>query len=157
MTKSWITTGSTTVEAVVNPIIAACERGFIPDQIHFLENPETADTVDAAIDIATTTVTAYGGEEPEIELTSIDDETEFHLIHDHIHEAIQSTKAAEGEAAVDITPGRKFMSSIAFTAGMQYNADHVYYLYIHSSDFHGQVYPDMPRTATRLFDFTEEL
>lgn len=156
MTDAWITTGSTNLEAVVNPINAACESGFVPDRLYIVENPGTTDVVDDALEVATATITAYGGDEPEIEFTRIDDEIEFGRIHDHIHDAITETQEEGGQAAVDITPGRKFMSAIAFTAGMRYDADHVYYLYVTSDAFYGQGYPDMPRTSTRLFDFTEE-
>jgi hypothetical protein len=157
MTNSWITTGSTNLEAVVNPINAACESGFVPDRLYVMENPGTTEVVDDALEVATATITAYGGDEPEIEFTTIDDEIEFERIHDHIHDAITETHEESGEAAVDITPGRKFMSAISFTAGMRYDADHVFYLYVTSNDHYGQVYPDMPRTATHLFDFQEEL
>lgn len=33
----WVTNGSTTLKAIVNPINAACEQGFVPDRLHILE------------------------------------------------------------------------------------------------------------------------
>jgi hypothetical protein len=155
--NAWITTGSTNLESVVNPLNAACEHGYVPDQLYILENPGTTDVMDDAIDLATTIVTEYGGDEPEIELTALDTETAFDRIHTYIRDAIQTTHEDDGTVAVDITPGRKFMSAIAFTAGVRYDADHIYYLYICSTDYYGQSYPEMPRTAAQLYDFTEEL
>jgi len=38
-TRIWITNASTNVEAVVNPVLAACDVGYVPDRIHLLENP----------------------------------------------------------------------------------------------------------------------
>lgn len=157
MTRGWITTSSTHVEAIVNPVNAACDRGFVPDRLYVIENPGVTEQVDRALDVISRIVTEYGGDEPAIELTSLERDVEFGRIHDHIREAIAEVDEEGGEVAVDITPGRKFMSAIAFTAGIQYDADHVYYLYITSAGYFGQSYPEMPRTAMRLYDFTEEL
>jgi hypothetical protein len=47
------------------------------------------------------------------------------------------------------------MSAIAFQAGMQFGADHVFYLYVDSSDYYDRVYPDLPRTGNELVDFSK--
>jgi len=40
MVDAWLTTMSTNLEAVINPLlIAACEEGFSPDELYVLENP----------------------------------------------------------------------------------------------------------------------
>jgi hypothetical protein len=54
-----------------------------------------------------------------------------------------------------VTPGRKFMSAIAFQAGIQFDADHVFYLYIVNNQFYGRLYPDVPRPMVELVDFQE--
>lgn len=113
--------------------------------------------VSRALDVSAAAIDAYDGEEPEIHLTTIDHETEFDRIRTHIKEAIEAVHESGGEVAVDITPGRKFMSAIAFAAGFRYEADHVFYFYHESSTFYGHVYPEMPRTASKLYDFTEVL
>jgi CRISPR/Cas system-associated protein Csm6 len=61
-------------------------------------------------------------------------DTEFDRIHEYIRVTIEEVDDEAGEVAVDIRPGRKFMSAIAFAAGIRYGADHVYYLYLHSSE-----------------------
>lgn len=157
MTRAWITNSSTHVEAMVNPINAACQEGYVPDTLYMLENPGVTEAVDQAIELATAVIESYGGETPEIELTTLERDTEFDRILEHITSAIEAVKEGGGEVAVDITPGRKFMSAIAFAAGLEYDADHVYYFYIQSADFHGMSYPDMPRTAAQLYDFAEVL
>lgn len=157
MGRAWVTTSSTNVEAMVNSLTAACHEGFVPDALYVVENPGVADEVARALDLASTIVTAYGGDDPEIHVTALADETEFDRIHAHIRDAIETVHDEGGEVAVDITPGRKFMSAIAFAAGMRYDADHVYYFHLDETDFFGQLYPGMPRTAARLYDFREEL
>ena len=59
------------------------------------------------------------------------------------------------EVAVDITPGRKLMSAIAFAVGMEYDADHVFYFYISSEEYFDLLYPEIPRSAANLYDFSE--
>ena len=58
-------------------------------------------------------------------------------------------------AAVDVTPGRKFMSAIAFQAGIKYDAEHVFYLYLPEGQFYGRIFPDVPNRALDLIDFQE--
>lgn len=142
---------------MVNSLNAACEQGFVPDQLYVIENPGVEDQVSRALELATTIITAYDGDEPEIHLTTLETEVAFDRILSHVRDAIDEIHAEGGEVAVDITPGRKFMSAIAFAAGMRYDADHVYYFYLRSTEFFGHLYPDMPRTASHLYDFTEEL
>ena len=127
----------------------------MPDTIYVMKNPEVADAVQDSLSIATEIIEAYGGDEPKIHITSIEDETAFELIHDHVRNAITEVNDAGGSAAVDITPGRKFMSAIAFIAGMQYEADHVYYFYLSASQHYGRLYPNIPRSAVQLIDFRE--
>jgi hypothetical protein len=100
-------------------------------------------------------VIEYGGDAPELSATRLDEETDFQRIVEHFREPISRLHDDGGTAAVDVTPGRKFMSAIAFQAGMQFEADHVYYLYISNNQFYGRLYPDVPRPVTEFIDFTE--
>lgn len=157
MQRAWVTASSTHVVSMVNPITAACERGFVPDRLYFLDSPGASQQIQDALDVATTVITEYGGGEPEIRLTSLDEDDEYERIHAHFRDAINEVHDEEGRAAVDITPGRKYMSAIAFTTGMQYDADHVYYMYLEDVDDYGPSYAQEPRTASTLVDFTEVL
>lgn len=156
MTRYWVTTGSTNPEAVVNPLAAACtEWEYVPTRIHLLGNPGVADKLDRIVDLSTTIVEAYGGDTPEIKQTSLDSETEFEAVVGHFQAAIEAARNEGGEVVVDITPGRKFMSAIAFQAGIRFEADRVCYLHVHSGRLFGRIYADLPRSATTLYDFTE--
>jgi hypothetical protein len=154
MTDYWITTGSTHPEAVVNPLAAACtEREYVPDEVRVLDNPGVHDQVARTVELLETVVDAHGGTTA-VETTRLDDETEFRAVVDHFQSGIEAAGAGD-TVAFDVTPGRKFMSAIAFQAGFQFEADHVFYLHVASGDLFGRVYPDLPKTATTLYDFLE--
>jgi hypothetical protein len=154
MTRHWVTTGSTHAEAVVNPLAAACTvEGYVPDEVHFLANPGVQGTIDRIVDLSETVIRAFDGD-PTMHVTDLETETDFPAIVDHFRAAVEAADDSDS-VAIDVTPGRKFMSAIAFQAGMQFGADHVFYLLVDSGDLFGRVYADLPRTATTLYDFQE--
>ncbi len=153
MDRQWLTIASPTTEAVVNPLLAACEAGYIPDSIQIVSNPTVEDDIESVVPFLKTAVAEYDGDVT-INLRTITEETAFAEIVEFFRDGIQQA-GDEELVAVDITPGRKFMSAIAFQAGIQYGADHVFYLLLDSGEFYGQVYPDIPRPAVDLIDFTE--
>lgn len=98
MEQYWVTTGSTNVEAVVNPLAAAWrEWGYLPDYIYLLSNPGVETQLDRITELATTIVEAYGGETPTIKCTSLDSETDFQAIVEHFRSAIEAAEDADGE------------------------------------------------------------
>jgi len=157
-----VSSGSTTIEAMVNPIAAACagdgiEEAYVPDTVHFLNNPGLGDAISEASAISRTILEQYGVDDPTIETTYIEHETGFNGIVSHFQTAIEDAHTAGANVAVDVTPGRKFMSVIAFNAGTTYDADHVFYFYLTSSEYYSRVYPEIPKPAVELYDFTEVL
>ncbi|SEP07106.1 hypothetical protein SAMN05216388_10316 [Halorientalis persicus] len=152
----WITTASPTIEAVVNPLTAACTgAGYVPDVVRILDNPTVRESSARAAELAGEIVAAHAGEEPDIDRITIDSEREFEAIVDYHRHAVNDAHDDGATVAIDVTPGRKFMSAIAFQAGIQFGADHVYYLHLHSSDYYNRVYPEIPRPGVDLVDFTE--
>ena len=154
MERVWITNGSTSIPPVVNPLTAACDQGYVPTHIHILDNPHIVDVTESVETMMKTVVTAHDGDEPEITVETIDDELDFEGILSYLRSAIQTGKAADSEVAVDVTPGRKFWSSISFRAGFEYGADHIYYVHVPGAYF-GELYPTIPRPSMELIDFTE--
>ena len=153
MDRHWLTIASPTTEAMTNPLLAACEDGYVPDSIRILSNPTVQENVAPVVPFLETVVDAYDGDVT-IDVHTVSEETAFAEIVAFFRSGIE--EAAENkQVAVDITPGRKFMSAIAFQAGVRYGADHVFYLLLDSSEFYGQVFPDIPRPAVELIDFTE--
>jgi hypothetical protein len=100
-------------------------------------------------------VVEYGNDTPRITVTSADSETDFDQIVDHYRAPVVAASETEGMAAVDVTPGRKFMSAIAFQVGIKYDADHVFYLYLSEGQFYGRIFPDVPNRVLDLIDFQE--
>ncbi|SEW01477.1 CRISPR-associated ring nuclease [Halobacterium jilantaiense] len=156
MTRHWVTCGTPTTPGILNPLIAACDGGYVPDEVHVLSNPPVADDVEEAVTLMEETVAAYGGD-TETDVHELVSETDFESIVDYYQSCIEAATTAGDEIAIDVTPGRKFMSAIAFQAGIQFGADHVYYFHRKAGRYRGRFYPEMPRTASDLIDFTEVL
>lgn len=160
MTDIWLTTMSTNPEAVVNPLAAACRDGFVPDALHVLKNPGVGEQFEEFVTMMETTVAAHGetvddeAGHPTVQTTSIAAETDFRAIVEHFRDPIRAADE-DDRVAVDVTPGRKFMSALAFQSGVQFGADHVFYLYVSNTQFYGRLYPDMPRPTSELVDFVE--
>ena len=153
MDRHWLTIASPTTEAMTNPLFAACEDGYVPDSIRILSNPTVQDDISPVVPFLEDIIDEYDVEAT-VDVHSISEETAFAEIVAFFRDGIERV-GDDGEVAVDITPGRKFMSAIAFQAGVRYDADHVFYLLLDSSEFYGQVLPDIPRPAIELIDFTE--
>jgi len=153
MDRAWVTSMSPNVEAVANPLAAACESGYVPDEIYILGNPGLSSYLDSVTSVLERIVVEYGSKTPEITVTNLDNETEFGRIVEHYRTPVLSAHETDGTVAVDVTPGRKFMSAIAFQAGIQYDADHVFYLYLSEGQFYGRIFPDVPNQALDLIDF----
>lgn len=157
MDRVWITNGSTTVAPIVNTLNAACLDGYLPTDIHLLENAGIDTVTEAAASQMKTIVTASGGDEPTVSRHAIDDELDFEAIATYLTSTIEEGEEADAEIAIDVTPGRRFWAIIAFQAGNQFDVDHLYYGHILSDEFYGTPYPNIPRTAMHLVDFTEVL
>ncbi len=162
MDQVWISSGSTTIEAIVNPIAAACvgdgvTEQYVPDTVYFLDNPGLGDSIETASELTQTILRQHGIDDPTVEVVTIEHETDFDGIVGHYRSAIETAQAADAEVAVDVTPGRKFMSVIAFNAGTTFGVDHIFYFYLKSSEYYSHIYPNIPKPAAELYDFTEVL
>lgn len=155
MDTCWLTIASPTTEAVTNPLIAACDKGIVPDEIQLLSNPGMDDAVSVLRPLLVDIIAEYNVEAT-VRVHSITGETQYNEIVSFFVDGIKNARKQSASVAIDFTPGRKFMSAIAFQAGLQYNADHVFYLHLQATDY-GHSYPDIPRTNAELVDFTEEV
>jgi hypothetical protein len=142
---------------VVNSLNAACEEGYVPDTLCLLVNPKVTDQVGRITALSEAIVEAYGGGELDVRLTYLEEETDFGGVVDHYRDAIAGARDGGERVAVDVTPGRKYMSAIAFQAGIQFEADHVFYLLVESNRYYSLLYPEIPRSGLDLIDFAEEL
>lgn len=68
--RHWVTTASPTIEAVVNPLTAACtEAGYVPDVVRILDSPGVREDAEQAAALVEAIVAAHGGEDPTVEFT----------------------------------------------------------------------------------------
>lgn len=156
MAKIWVTNGTPTMPAMLNPLTAACDRGYVPDEAHVLSNPGVVDSVAQATERFQVVIEAFGGD-PDVSSYALETETDFPDIIEFYRSSIETAQERGNTVAVDVTPGRKFMSAIAFQAGFKFEADHVFYFHRKAGGYYGKFYPEIPRTATELIDFTEVL
>lgn len=156
MADIWVTNGTPTMPGILNPLTAACHQGYVPDEVRVLSNPGVAEYVAQATDRFEVIIDAYGGD-ADVSIHELDHETDFHDIIEFYQSTIDAALEHDDTIAVDVTPGRKFMSAIAFQAGFKFDADHVFYFHRKAGGYHGQYYAEIPRTATDLIDFTEVL
>jgi len=156
MARIWVTNGTPTMPGILNPVTAACDGGYVPDEVWVLSNPGVADYVAEATERFEVIIDAYGGE-ADVSTHNLDDETNFRGIIEFYRSTIEAARENGDTIAVDVTPGRKFMSAIAFQSGFKFDADHVYYFHRKSGGYYGQFYAEIPRTATDLIDFKEVL
>ena len=156
MAQIWLTNGTPTMPGILNPLTAACDRGYIPDKARVLSNPGVADSVAEATDRFELIVKAYGGD-ADVSDYELEDETDFRSIIEFYRSTIETARESGDTIAVDVTPGRKFMSAIAFQAGFKFGADHVFYFHRKAGGYYGKYYAEIPRTATDLIDFKEVL
>ncbi|WP_206425088.1 CRISPR-associated ring nuclease [Halosimplex salinum] len=156
MARIWVTNGTPTMPGILNPLMAACDRGFVPEELWVLSNPGVANPVSDATDRFEVIIEAYGGD-ADVSVHNLDHETDFRGIIEFYRSTIETARENGDTVAVDVTPGRKFMSAIAFQAGFKFDADHVFYFHRKAGGYYGQFYVEIPRTATDLIDFKEVL
>ena len=161
--KIWITTVGKSVYAVVNTLWAACkEEGYIPERIYFIYNDEVKENLGRVKKIAKALVESYGAENPEINEIKAE-ETNFTEFAKKLGEIIKREKALGNEVAVDMTPGRKFMSAFAMYSGVskevRHRTDRIYYLHLSDFDFRyvDKAYPKIPFNKQKLYEMKRSL
>lgn len=157
MTRLWLTNGTPTLPGILNPLTAACDEGYVPERVRLLTNPGVEEPVARACDRAEAVLEAYGVADPDVGTHDIAAETDFADIVAFYRSRIEAATERGDPVAVDVTPGRKFMSAIGFQAGVRYGADRVLYFHRRGGAYDGRLYPEIPRTAADLIDFTEVL
>jgi len=139
--KYWISFIGSSPFAVINTIWAACKvDNYCPDKFVFLVNKKLKqEWIDAVISWVPLILSEYSSKAPAIILHEFK-ETDFSTIKDTYEELVCSFKE-KGQVAIDITPGRKYMSAIAMEAGISRNADHIYYLHLKDYRYENSPYP----------------
>lgn len=154
----WISTIGYSPFAVINTLWAACSQDkecYIPDKIFFLVNKNLKCENITRVHVWTAELLkAYGISDPVLENVEIE-EDDFEGIEKTISSLIEQS-LKNGNVAIDITPGRKFMSTIAMYSGIKKNAKHVYYLHLKEQKYEHEPFALIPMPFQKLFDLKKE-
>ncbi len=160
--RVWITVVGMSPFAVVNPLWAACRQdNFVPERIYLLVNEKVKKkgNVDRVREILDTLISEFGirAEIKEVEA----EETDFKRFAETIGGILKEEKQAGSEVAVDMTPGRKFMSAFAMYLGIGESvadkADRVYYLHLIDTSYMDKPYIEIPLPKQELFEMKSYL
>jgi len=145
--KVWITAIGTSVFAVVNPLWAACilDR-FVPSRVHLLKNSRVEHNVPEVRDWMTRILNTNGVEPEFVEHEG--DEDNMSAFADLLREVIRSEVG--NEVAIDMTPGRKFMSACAMAAGVKIGVSKLYYLHLYETAYQNKPFVLIPLSHQRL-------
>ena len=152
--RVWISIVGKSVFAVVNPLWACCREGYVPDRIYLMTDTTLLDNFERARNIISAVVAEHG-KSAEIICRRFT-ETDFDGILSTLREIIRVEKERGSEVAVDMTPGRKFMSAIMMSSGFGAEgrrADRIYYLYLEDERRYGnRPWMRIPAPYQRLYE-----
>jgi len=160
--RVWITTVGKSPFAVVNPIWMVCRRGeFIPERVYLIWNEAVADVKKAVENNVRVILRNYGVDEPEI----IADESvkvredDFKRFKEILKRICDKELDEGNEVAIDMTPGRKFMSALSMGLGFRKNkpVHRVYYLHLADQRYQGEPLIKIPFALQKLYDMRREL
>lgn len=161
MMRVWITTVGKSPFAVVNPIWMVCRTGeFIPERVYLIWNEAVEEERDIVKDLTEVILKSYGISEPEIiadESVKVREEDFQRFMNLLI--AIRDKELHEGnEVAIDMTPGRKFMSALSMGLGFSSKHIHrVYYLHLSDQRYTNVPLILIPFKLQKLYEMRREL
>ncbi|KCZ73383.1 hypothetical protein ANME2D_00449 [Candidatus Methanoperedens nitroreducens] len=156
--KVWITTVGSSPFAVINTLWAACElEGYVPEKLYLVANGKVEQEVKVVNEWTKRIIEAYG-EDAIIERIHAD-EVDFINFSRILSSCITEEKKKGNEVAVDMTPGRKFMSAFSMSNGLAENgADRVYYLHLSDvTKYKNRPFIEIPANEQRLYDMKKVL
>ena len=159
--KVWITAVGKSPFAVINPIWMSCKSGeFIPERVYMIWNENVSHQrklVERGVSII---LKRHGVRDPEIiadKRTKVkeNDFTGFKSLL----EMIRDKELERGsEIAVDMTPGRKFMSALLMGLGFgRRTVQRVYYLHLSDERYLNTPLPLIPVKIQKLYEMRSEL
>lgn len=153
--KAWISIIGSSPFAVINTIWAACKlEEYIPEKVLFIVNRNLKEeNIKAVHSWTEELLKSYGIKNPVFESREVE-EDDFGQIEDTFRCNISRLKH-EGPVAVDITPGRKYMSAIAMHCGLAEGASHAYYLHLKDFQYQDEPFPLIPIQKQQLIDMKE--
>ena len=151
--KSWITTIGPSPFAVINTFWAAADRDdWVPDRIYLVYNDYTKEFLPGISAVMERIILEYDGDRPEIYCKCVD-ENDLAGVFKTYKGIISQERKLGNEIAIDITPGRKYMSAFSLYAGLKEGSiDKIYYIHIRGRKFMNRPYPLIPVSYCELED-----
>ena len=159
--RVWITTVGWSYFAVINTLWAACfneKEKFIPDKIILLNNGEQNERIRENVLIVEKwmkkILLEYGREDIEIDKININ-ENNIKEYHDILKNLIE--KYQDSEIAIDMAPGRKYMSSIAMGLALTNRkiVNKLYYLHLEIQGYQDSPFIKIPLPFQNLINILE--
>ena len=159
--KVWISTVGWSPFAVINPLWAACyfnRENFVPEKVILLNNQNQNESVKKNYGIVeawlTRIINEYGVREPIIESVEAN-ESNMKEYAQTFQQVIE--KHLKDEIAIDMTPGRKFMSGIAmwYASQPKSNIAKLYYLQLWGRKYQNVPFIKIPMVNQKLINIKE--
>ncbi|MEM3466436.1 MAG: hypothetical protein QW566_08205 [Candidatus Jordarchaeales archaeon] len=152
MLDVWVASVSVSSPAVFNGLWFVAERyGFVPDRVYLLWNESVVGQLEAVRRAIGCLGGTYGRRVEVVADESVRVyEEDIDGFRRKVGELLKSLGGV-GRVVVDITPGRKFMSSLMLAAGMEH-ADHVVYLFLRDLGYADSYLFHIPFSLQKLVD-----
>lgn len=159
--KVWISTVGWSSFAVINPLWAACfleQEYFIPEKVVLLNNATKNETIRKNCQIVKSWIEQilkeYDVEKPIFKFVNADEDNmnEFTEVFKQ-----QFQKYKNDTVAIDMTPGRKFMSSIAMSIAIKNKVEKLYYLHLWGREYQDLPFIKIPLINQKLINIMELL
>lgn len=156
--KVWITTVGSSPFAVINTLWAACELdGYVPQKVYLVANGKVENEVKVVNDWIERILKGYGSVAIIERIHA--DEVDFMNFSRILSTRIIEEKKKGNQVAVDMTPGRKFMSAFSMFNGLAKDgADRVYYLHLGDvTKYKNYSFMEIPANEHKLYDMKKVL
>ncbi|EHP84224.1 hypothetical protein [Methanotorris formicicus] len=163
--KVWITTIGSSPYAVFSTLwFAVVKDSFIPNKIYLLWNNKVEKNKETLKNYIETLSKAYNINIQINEDYKVNEE-DFKTFANALKEIIIKEKKEGNEIAIDMTPGRKFMSAFSMFAGLEgvsdgknkYKCDRVYYLHLRDMGYINYPLFLIPLSLQELHEMKSEL
>ncbi len=129
------------------------EQDYIPDKVYICTTRKNAKSIHRCRERISTLLKGY---DKEATITTVEiPENDFVAVGKKIADIIKKEKKAKNRVALDITPARKAISSPALIAADEFDADHIFYLYIEDITNADRPYMMIPLMIQHSTDFRQ--
>ncbi len=129
------------------------ERDYVPDKVYVCTTRKNSKSVHRCRERISTLLEGFG---KKVTITTVEiPENDFLAVGTKIADIIKKEKKAKNSVALDITPARKAIASPALIAANEFNADHIFYLYIEDITNANRPYMMIPLNIQHSTDFRQ--